>query len=62
MRSLWTLFNVLVAATVLRAILLLYGLYQDAVSPIKYTDVDYLVFTDAARFVAHGASPYARPP
>lgn len=49
-------------ATLLRAILLLYGLWQDANSPLKYTDIDYLVFTDAARFVAYGhpLGPYAR--
>lgn len=46
----------------LRVVLLLYGLWQDANSPLKYTDIDYLVFTDAARFVAHqhAQGPYAR--
>lgn len=49
-------------ATLLRVVLLLYGLWQDANSPVKYTDIDYLVFTDAARFVAqsHPLGPYAR--
>ncbi|CAM1504697.1 Fc.00g022880.m01.CDS01 [Cosmosporella sp. VM-42] len=47
-------------ATLLRLVLLLYGLWQDAHSALKYTDIDYLVFTDAARFVAQGTSPYAR--
>jgi phosphatidylinositol glycan class M len=48
------------AAIVLRAIFLVYGLFQDAYSPMKYTDIDYFVFTDAARFIAQGQSPYDR--
>ncbi|PVH95872.1 glycosyltransferase family 50 protein [Periconia macrospinosa] len=52
--------TVLSAAIALRATFLLYGLFQDAYSPIKYTDIDYFVFTDAARFIARGQSPYAR--
>ncbi|KAI0178523.1 glycosyltransferase family 50 protein [Hypoxylon sp. FL1284] len=50
------------AATVLRAAMLVYGLWQDANSPLKYTDIDYLVFTDAARFASASpsGSPYTR--
>ncbi len=47
-------------AVLLRCALLLYGLLQDAYSPLKFTDVDYFVFTDAARFLSRGQSPYAR--
>ncbi|PHH85516.1 hypothetical protein CDD83_302 [Cordyceps sp. RAO-2017] len=51
-----------VGAALLRLGLLGYGAWQDGRSAVKYTDVDYLVFTDAARFVArgHAAGPYAR--
>ena len=48
------------SAIALRIILFFYGLWQDANSPIKYTDIDYYVFTDAARFTAHGYTPYDR--
>lgn len=48
------------ASAVLRLTFLLYGLWQDANSPFKFTDIDYLVFTDAARFTHRGASPYDR--
>jgi len=49
-----------VSAVLLRAILLIHGHYQDTYSPLKYTDIDYYVFADAARYVSRGASPYAR--
>lgn len=55
-----TLTAVFSSAIILRAVLLLYGLIQDEYSPIKYTDIDYFVFTDAARYVSRGLSPYRR--
>ena len=48
------------AAIAFRILLLIYGRWQDANSPMKYTDIDYLVFTDAARFMSGGISPYRR--
>lgn len=48
------------AAIALRIGLFFYGLLQDAYSPMKYTDIDYFVFTDAAQFVSRGRSPYDR--
>ncbi|KAK7218061.1 hypothetical protein V2G26_006064 [Clonostachys chloroleuca] len=47
-------------AAALRLTLLIYGIWQDANSALKYTDIDYLVFTDASRLLAKGQSPYDR--
>lgn len=46
---------------VCRLILLAYGEWQDRTMIVKYTDVDYRVFTDAAQYVLQGDSPYNRP-
>jgi phosphatidylinositol glycan class M len=48
------------AALGLRLVLLLYGHVQDQLMAVKYTDVDYDVYTDAAREMAEGHSPFER--
>jgi len=58
--SFFTPSKVFPSAVFLRLILLFYGLLQDAYSPLPYTDIDYFVFTDAARYVSQGYSPYKR--
>jgi hypothetical protein len=40
----------------LRLILVWFGLVQDAVSHVKFTDIDYEVFSDAASFVLRSLS------
>ncbi|CAG7838153.1 unnamed protein product [Allacma fusca] len=50
----------LAVGLVLRLGFLLYGLYQDSASVVKYTDIDYSVYSDAAKYVVDGKSPYLR--
>ncbi|CAG8494337.1 3079_t:CDS:2 [Paraglomus brasilianum] len=47
-------------AVIIRLLMLLYGEWQDAHLQVKYTDIDYKVLTDAARYVTIGESPYQR--
>ncbi|KDR73659.1 hypothetical protein GALMADRAFT_251441 [Galerina marginata CBS 339.88] len=45
--------NVLVSSAIIRIALILYSEWHDARSAVKYTDVDYRVFSDAASFLLH---------
>ncbi|XP_075211341.1 phosphatidylinositol glycan anchor biosynthesis class M [Lycorma delicatula] len=44
----------------LRTFMIIFSSIQDEISEVKYTDVDYKVFTDAAFYVINGDSPYKR--
>ncbi|KAF7126433.1 hypothetical protein RHSIM_Rhsim11G0028900 [Rhododendron simsii] len=54
------LHSLLLFSAVLRLLLILYGEWQDTHMGVRYTDVDYLVFSDAASLMASGKSPYER--
>ena len=47
-------------AIVIRLVLLFYGHYIQDHQKVKYTDIDYQVITEAARYVLDGQSPYKR--
>ncbi len=44
----------------IRCLLLYYGYWQDKNLQVKYTDVDYWVFSDAAIAMKNGLSPFIR--
>lgn len=50
----------LIIATCIRFALIAYANYHDQNFDVPYTDVDYKVFSDAARHVYNGKSPYNR--
>lgn len=50
----------LVTGFLIRILLIAYGDYHDNKYEVPYTDIDYKVFTDAARYVVNGDSPYKR--
>lgn len=52
--------QLILVSLVIRVGFFLFGLYQDAYLDVKYTDIDYYVFTDASGYVYQGKSPYLR--
>lgn len=45
--------SVLIVSILLRIALILYSEWHDVHSAVKYTDIDYRVFSDAARFILY---------
>ncbi|RQM24630.1 hypothetical protein B5M09_003099 [Aphanomyces astaci] len=45
---------------IIRLACVLWAEYQDRTMPVKYTDVDYDVYTDASREILQGNSPFDR--
>eukprot|EP00211_Chloroparvula_japonica_P002750 CAMPEP_0119128306 /NCGR_PEP_ID=MMETSP1310-20130426/6518_1 /TAXON_ID=464262 /ORGANISM="Genus nov. species nov., Strain RCC2339" /LENGTH=443 /DNA_ID=CAMNT_0007118637 /DNA_START=241 /DNA_END=1575 /DNA_ORIENTATION=- len=58
--TLWTVRSVFLLGLAIRLVLVCYGYIQDSLSAVKYTDIDYHVFSDGARFLLNGGSPYER--
>ncbi|KAL8242964.1 hypothetical protein R6Q59_013266 [Mikania micrantha] len=52
--------SLIIFSAFLRALLIVYGEWQDTHMEVRYTDVDYLVFSNAAALVVAGKSPYKR--
>ncbi|KAL8152898.1 hypothetical protein V2J09_010658 [Rumex salicifolius] len=52
--------SVLLTSAILRIFLIVYGEWQDAHMEVRYTDIDYQVFSDAASLMSLGKSPYGR--
>lgn len=50
----------LCAAFLLRILLILFSEIQDRILDVKYTDIDYVIFTDGARHTLTGGSPFER--
>ncbi|KAI3922574.1 hypothetical protein MKX01_006263 [Papaver californicum] len=52
--------SLLIFSAILRIFLIVYGEWQDTHMEVRYTDIDYYVFSDAASLMASGRSPYER--
>ena len=53
--------TLLILGSLIRLLLIFYGSYHDSVHALKYTDIDYEVFTDAASFILHPSTPAPGP-
>ncbi|KAM9988078.1 hypothetical protein ACTFIZ_003426 [Dictyostelium cf. discoideum] len=52
--------SIFIVGLVIRLVLIVFAEWQDANMLVKYTDIDYVVYTDASRAVVNGLSPYDR--
>jgi GPI mannosyltransferase 1 subunit M len=55
-----TVSKLMLCGLAMRVVLILWGEFQDRTMRVKYTDVDYFVYSDAGRCLVEGKSPYDR--
>ncbi|MCP9261387.1 GPI mannosyltransferase 1 [Dirofilaria immitis] len=58
--NIWARKQILLLAFLCRIILIYYGHVHDYLFEVRFTDIDYKVYSDAAEYVCHGRSPYER--
>jgi phosphatidylinositol glycan class M len=56
----WTINRLLIVSFLIRILLIFYANIHDYIFKVKFTDIDYTVYSDAAYHVYNGRSPYAR--
>jgi len=56
----WKLLAIVFLGAILRFILIIYAHWHDSFFDVKFTDIDYRVFSDGAKYMAAGKSPYRR--
>ncbi len=64
-RDVWSFPYLILVSVAVRVALILYSEWHDARSLVKYTDIDYRVFSDAAAYLLHpgpGAANHAQGP
>ena len=42
----------------IRLLVIIWGEYQHEITGIDYSDIDYKVYTDGAKYVSEGGSPF----
>lgn len=58
--KLWNIHTVVILSSLIHALMIAFGEYRDKHSHSGYTDIDYWVFSDAARHVYNGQSAFDR--
>ncbi|CAG9535033.1 unnamed protein product [Cercopithifilaria johnstoni] len=56
----WKRKQILLLSLLCRIILVYYGRIHDYLFEVQFTDIDYKVYSDAAKYIYHGKSPYER--
>lgn len=56
----WAIYGLAFLSAVIHAVLIAYGEWQDSHMRVAYTDIDYWVYSDAAKHVFNGGSAFDR--